>query len=523
MQNKVPHIRLEEEELDFARNHIRKFYASDFFPDVPEFEAIWASWPNFKESLQSRSVSGLGHPPLLMAAPKSGGGYRIVHQLQPYDAIAYTALAYRIANEIEKRRPATSEEIVCSYRVSLNPDGQFFEGNHDGYTTFYQKSSSLANEKQYVLAVDIAGFFNHIYIHRLQNSIEQCGAHYRDLSIAIEEFLLNLNQRQSVGIPIGPAASIIFSEAVLIDVDEFIQTNFEGIDYVRYVDDFRIFSDSRLVLDRVHHELTAYLYRAHRLTLATGKSKLWESVEFKEFVLEPPEDAERKALKIEFAGLLANVGDHYDTHAETEAAIEWEDAPSDVRLDALKKLFHTLVNQPTLDLGLARHTLRRSRRSRIRNILPDVIENAEFLLPVFRDVGLYLKSVLSEQAIASNITRFEALIETPIIRIPFARYWLRWLFALKPAFSVSTKIERFVMGQPIDLRSQALYARTNKRESWVKKSKDDWAHLGTWERRALILAGEVLSTKERNVWMDSIVQSRTGLLDQMVAQYVRSK
>jgi len=451
------------------------------------------------------------------------GGYRVVHQLQPYDAIIYTALAYKIADAMEKRRPATSDEIVCSYRVALSPDGQFFDGNHDGYTTFYQRSSSLTDEKKYVLAVDIAGFFNHIYVHRLQNSIEQCGVEYRDLSTAIEEFLLNLNQRQSVGIPIGPAASIIFSEAVLIDVDEFIRTNFEGIDYVRYVDDFRIFSDSRLILDRVHHELTAYLYRAHRLTLATGKSKLWESVQFKESVLEPPEDAERKALKTELSGLLADVRNPYDSHEQAEAEIEWEDVPPDVRLDALKKLFHTLVSRPTLDLGLARHILRRSRRSRIRNILPDVIENAAFLLPVFRDFGLYLHSVLSEGAIASNLAEFEALIDTSITKIPFARHWLRWLIASKPAFSASTKIERFVMEQPIDLRAQALYARTNKRESWVKKNKDDWAHLGSWERRALILAGEILSTKERNVWMDSIIQSRTSLLDQIIAQYVRFK
>ena len=523
MSPKVPHVRLDEKELEFARNHIKRFYASDFFPDVPEFEAIWASWPSFKEALKARSVSSLGHPPLLMAAPKSGGGYRLIHQLQPYDALIYTALAHRIAAAVEERRPKVAEEIVCSYRIALTDDGQFFEGNHDGYSTFFRRSSELADENDNVLSVDIAGFFNHIYIHRLQNSIEQCGTEYRDLSIAIEEFLLNLNQRQSVGIPIGPAASIIFSEAVLIDVDEFVRTNFEGIEYVRYVDDFRIFSNSRALLDRVHHELTSYLYRAHRLTLATGKSRLWESNDFKESVLEPPEDAERKALQAEFSSLVLDAGTPYDDHDDTETNIEWDDAPADVRVDAIKRLFHTLLNRPTLDLGLARHILRRSRRYRMRNILPDVIDNATFLLPVFRDVGLYWKGVLSPSAIHEVIPKFESLITTPITNIPFARYWLRWLFASKAGFSESRKIEQFVMGTPIDLRAQALYARTNKRESWVKKNKDEWANLGSWDRRALILAGEALSTNERNVWMDSVQRARTGLLDEIVAKYVRSK
>ena len=104
--------------------------------------------------------------------------------------------------------------------------------------------------------------------------------------------------------------------------------------------------------------------------------------------------------------------------------------------------------------------------------------------------------------------------------IPFARYWLRWLFASKAEFAQSKQIEQFVMGPPIDLRAQASYARTNKRESWVKKYKDEWADLGSWDRRALILAGEALSTIERNVWMDSIERAEIGLLDTIVAKYV---
>jgi hypothetical protein len=523
MSHKVPHIKLEDEELEFARNHIRKFYASDFFPDVPEYEAIWAAWTSFKETLKAKSVSSLGQPPLIMAAPKSGGGYRLVHQLQPHDAIAYTALAYKIAAAVEKRRASVTEEIVCSYRIALAEDGQFFDGNHDGYSTFFRRSSELADRHAYVLAVDIAGFFNHIYIHRLQNSIEQCGDEYQDLSTAIEEFLLNLNQRQSVGIPIGPAASIIFSEAVLIDVDEFVRTNFEEVEYVRYVDDFRIFSDSRVTLDRAYHELTSYLYRAHRLTLATGKSRLWESTNFKAIVLDPPEEAERKALQAEFSSLMIEAGTPYDDHDDSDATIEWDDAPADLRIEAINRLFQTLLNRRPLDLGLARHILRRSRRYGIRSILPEVIDNAGFLLPVFRDVVLYWKAVLKPSVIRAILPKFESLISTSIVDIPFARYWLRWLFALKPDFSESKKIEQFVMGGPPDMRAQALYARTNRRESWVKKNKDDWANLGSWDRRALILAGEALSTKERNVWMDSIERAEIGLLDTIVAKYVRSK
>lgn len=163
-------FRLQPEELEFARRHIQNFYSSDFFPDVPEFDAVWAAWDEVRDYLENRSVENLGQPPLIMAAPKSGGGYRVVHQLHPLDALVYTALARKVAPELEERRSPAEEGIVCSYRINITPNGHFFSENRDGYSTFHENSSILADEKRYVLSLDIAGFYNHIYIHRVQSS-----------------------------------------------------------------------------------------------------------------------------------------------------------------------------------------------------------------------------------------------------------------------------------------------------------------------------------------------------------------
>ena len=43
----------------------------------------------------------------------------------------------------------------------------------------------------------------------------------------------------SYGIPVGPYASRVLGEAVLIDVDAYLKS--QGIDYVRWVDDYNIF------------------------------------------------------------------------------------------------------------------------------------------------------------------------------------------------------------------------------------------------------------------------------------------
>jgi hypothetical protein len=519
--------RLSELDVEFARLHIEHYYSSDFYPDVLEFEAIWAGWDYVKDQLCSKDVTTMGEPPLAMAAPKSGGGYRVVHQLHPFDALVYTAMAHQIAKAIEQRRVAKDDGVVCSYRIELDEEtGGFFDNAHDGYKAFHDRSVSLMEDFGHVLSLDIASFYNHIYLHRLQNSLERCGAEFMEFSHVAEEFLLNLNQRQSVGIPIGPAASIVFSEALLIDVDDFLRDELPNIEYVRYVDDFRFFANSKCDLEEVHHRLTTYLHRAHRLTLASGKCFLLTSSEFESQVLKPPEDAESEALRDEVKSLIEDTHDGAygfdEDDDEEDEDISWDEASDEARREALRHLLDRVVSSPKLDVGLARHLLRRARRSKIRAILPQVLEYAHVLLPVFRDVGLYLGAVLNAKVIIRNLERFEALTVDERFSVPYARHWLNWLFAIDPAFAESKKIEQFIMRQTSDIRAQAAFARTNRKESWVKNRKENWNQLAPWDRRGLLLAGCVLATKERNVWMDSVSQSFSDQLDILVAKFVRA-
>ena len=92
--------RLMEEALDFARSHVETFYDSDFFPKSDEFEALWSNWDQVLLELTHTNVEKLPvRTPRALPAPKTGGGYRIVHQLDPVDALVYTALAYSVAPE----------------------------------------------------------------------------------------------------------------------------------------------------------------------------------------------------------------------------------------------------------------------------------------------------------------------------------------------------------------------------------------------------------------------------------------
>jgi hypothetical protein len=125
-------------------------------------------------------------------------------------------------------------------------------------------------------------------VHRLQNIIESCEPKHQELSKVIEDFLIRLNNGASSGIPIGPAASIIMSETILLDIDNFLSQL--GIEYVRYADDIRIFSNSKNKLISVLSDMSEFLHNVHRLSLSSSKTKLIESEKFIEEIIELPEN-----------------------------------------------------------------------------------------------------------------------------------------------------------------------------------------------------------------------------------------
>jgi hypothetical protein len=89
---------LNETDLEWSLKHLLRFYSSDFFPKEFEFEAIKADWPRIKEHLIGLDIAAyVPKTPLTRLAPKANGTFRAVHQLDPLDALIYTALVKRSA------------------------------------------------------------------------------------------------------------------------------------------------------------------------------------------------------------------------------------------------------------------------------------------------------------------------------------------------------------------------------------------------------------------------------------------
>lgn len=513
-------MNLSTESLDFALKHITNFYDSDFFVRPFEFQAISTCWDEVKNYIQSNTIEEIDiYPPLTYAAPKHSNGFRIVHQLEPINAIILTALVHSVSEQIEANRFPIESNSVCSYRVELDESGGFFKKG-SGFNNFLKRSEDLSDQFNYVLITDITDFYNQIYLHRLQNSIESCSDDFKEISKTIEKFLSKINNTMSKGIPVGPAASIILAEASLIDVDQFIQNN--NFHFTRYVDDFRIYSNSKIQLLTFLEKLSYYLYSNHRLTLSGDKTEILSSDGFKKKYINDPERLYKDKLHKSLEEIRLCVNEDYPSYEP----IEIEELPPEHQIriqgESLRELLDEIIKLEKLDLGLARHILRRAGRLRTRSIYKSILTNFDFFTPVIRDVGIYLDRVTNNKTIEHNIADFINIIKTSEGRhLKFVKYWLDYIFSKYPKFTEYKEIQLFI-NKESTIRNKAFQARQQKNIAWVRDHKNRLIEFADWDARAIIFSSSVLSKDERDKWMTNIIGSNRDILLKIIAKHMKS-
>ncbi len=507
--------------LDWALTHIQKFGDTDVFPIPFEYEAISHSWLGIRSELVSTDLStyrpGALHRTLV---PKPGGGFRIAVQLDPVDALVYTAMLYEAAPLIEKARVSVDQEVVYSYRIQIDPSGSFFP-SASGWQGFHARSSHLADSGfTHVLLADIADFYNQIYIHRVQNALESAGV-IQGRANNIERFLLSLNAKQSRGIPVGPIGSILLAEITLNDVDRFLLRR--GCTFVRYVDDFRIFCVSRKEAIETLHDLTEYLHTAHRLSLESHKTKVMNVNRFKSTELTDPAEVEREAQSERLRLLVEEIRNWtgYDIDPDELADDDRTQAVRDVLVD----LFSVCVAKRPLHLGLARHVLRRATSLKTAVLVESVIDSLEILAPVFRDVCKYLKASVPKGAGATKragqLVNF--LESSDLGRLPFIRMWMLDLFLTRRDLATNDVVGRLAADSvdKLGVRYVAQFAKLYRQIDWVRVQKEMWRNHGSWDRRAVIWSSQILPRGERRPWLDMVKESPDAL-DRAVAIFAES-
>jgi hypothetical protein len=380
-----------------------------------------------------------------------------------------------------------------------------------------QESTELTDSSTFthVITADIGDFYNQVSHHRINNVLESAGVP-SERAKNIEWFLSKIAAKQSRGLPVGPSSSIVLAEAALDDVDKFLLSR--GLTYARYVDDFRIFCKSPQEAFEAAHDLTEYLYTAHRLALASRKTVLFTTEKFKNRELVDPQEEEERGKVSKLKELVQEVLEN------TGYEIAFEELPkshlNQVARENLQELFDVTVQKRPLHLGLTRYLLRRAKQLRTTALIQPVLDNLGLLTPAMREIVEYLAVVTKpdkQGEIGQELLDFAT--DDPSGRLPFVRMWILDFFARRPAaveFSLALEIaeeSRDYLGT----RPIALLAAASGQVQWVRSQKEKWLNYAPWDRRALIWAARILPADEKRHWCGLVQETAADPLDRAVA------
>lgn len=263
--------------IDLAVENLANDGLSDISAESLEKRLIMTFKEDFKndvdKNLKKSSIEEMGFKPIqYMLTPKNRYvfDYRKAAIVQPACLAKYTALVLMAASEIEENRIPVSDNRVFSARFS--PHGHRVFLDKVGYGEWRHRTKELAEQGRckYIASCDIAAFYDRVNIHRIESTLGSIGVPL-DLVKKINELLLFWSKKDSYGLPVGNIASRILAEAALIDVDQYLLS--EGIEFTRYVDDYRLFAPSLVAAQRWMNKLNTRLLR-DGLTLNTGKTRL---------------------------------------------------------------------------------------------------------------------------------------------------------------------------------------------------------------------------------------------------------
>ncbi len=518
-------LTLREQSYNWAINHALNLGDTDVFPAPFEYQALRHDWDAVKAQLLGENVMDWGtRPARALLSPKAKYGFRTITQLDPLDFLIYSGLIYEIAAELESRRVPIQDEIIFSYRVNTNAEGQLFDPSI-GYRQYLDKCRTklaAAPADSFVAVTDISDFYSRIYHHRLENALRAATTNANHVS-AIMKLLSGWNGTETFGIPVGCAPSRILAEITLSDVDEALLAN--GIDFVRFNDDYRIFASSQTEAYQHIAFLAETLFRNHGLSLQQQKTEVLPVNDFRDKYLATPLDREMDSLHEKFHALIEELGmeswyeeiDYDDLNEEQQELIDTLN---------LGELFREEAESDEPDIPVVKFCLRRLGQLGDDSVVEDVFKNLESLIPAFVDIIQYFKGLrfLNEASRSELGGRLLALLQDSMVsELAYHRMWIMHVFTESREWDNEG---RFVglYNQEADQackRKLILAMGRSEQRHWFQSQWRTLFEHPHWQRRAVLVSASCMPADARRHWYRS-VEPQLDLLERAIIRWARA-
>ena len=510
---------LEDNELENAFAAINHHGYSAMLPEPMEWDSIKNRWDDVKNYIKSIDLDTYTpFKPMKIFAPKNRANIRIVHLLHPQDLIIYTALVLIIKNDIEVNRISKKAKRVFSYRIDNKSDNTLYDskGSYEHYLNELNRKTVQQSTK-FVGIADIADFYPRIYQHRLENAVQAIASNQRGVDVArvlVRKLISNLLEKNSYGIPVGPYASRLLGEALLIDVDAYLHSN--KFNFVRWVDDYNFFCKSEYEAQSTLFKLGEWLYAQHGLTLQSAKTKILPVQRFlNEILVKPEQNLSDRDHAVNFLKKLGATG--YEENDE-------EDLDEDAIQETLEQLqgfdLHGMITESISDTSLVDYEIVNYVLTRLprmpeninhlkQDVLNIVIDNAELLYPSSEQVAKYIASFTGlpkseKKKIAKKLLKPLKNIMNP----PPTYYamWVLYIFTTSEDWNQINEIAHLYQNTTSEVikRYAALAIAKGGSRSEALIIKNDYTASSDLMRLAILLATLKLGTDERKHWKLSV-------------------
>jgi hypothetical protein len=340
---------------------------------------------------------------------------------------------------------------------------------------------------------------------------------------AIRNLISQWNETETYGIPVGGSPSSLLAEITISNVDEALLA--QGIQFIRFNDDYRIFSDSKSQAYRHLAFLANTLYRSHGLSLQVQKTSILDVEDFVEKFIQTPEEREINRLQTEFETLAdeLDLGDWYEP-------IEYNDLTDELKqkVDSLNLagLFEELSSEEELDIPTSRFILRRMGQLGDNSLVNFIFDNMDSLYPVFPDIVKYFQNIRELNAADRRQIgdKVLSLLENSIVsELDYHRIWALSLFSEGTEWDNEERFVALLSNLPDHQSRRKLIlalGRASKRH-WFQSHWRNLFDEAPWPRRAFILGASCLPSDARKHWYRSI-ESRLDILERTVMNFGRA-
>lgn len=226
--------------------------------DVQEFEQkLMENIISLHKDLSDKTYKHSKYQAFNISDPKP----RNIHKAQVRDRLLHRAI-YRVLYPF-----FDTTFIARSYSCRMR------KGMHKGLHTFRRGSSKVSlnyTKTAWVLKCDIRKFFASID-HKTLMNIFQKYIPDADILWLLSKIISSFSTAKNTGLPLGNLTSQLFVNIYMNEFDQFMKHKMKARYYIRYADDFAIFSQDKKWLVSLVQEIKSFLFDKLKLTLHPKK------------------------------------------------------------------------------------------------------------------------------------------------------------------------------------------------------------------------------------------------------------